>query len=537
MIIDNFYTEFDKSHFYMGMVSQVYRDSSIIQVENLSWLEYRKTKLETLVPNTINFLVLVDSPQGLFIGEIYQSRVSNSDSVHNSMNNGINEKVYPEIGIDVVGLMEQGEDRFKLPGFKTVGITDKVYIANKKTIKQYLNSLELQKELNEKVLSSFATFSNLENHEVNLYPSTLFDRHLLTVGTTNSGKSTSALSIIDKLLLDQKKVMIVDPTGEYSESFNDHEVIKLKLGTDTAISVGDLSMQQWCLLFETNDATQPAVLSDAIRSLRYQKKNMSSGIYEKVNKSVSDVASDMASLLPADKDFIIDDLPQQIASETNQVSNKEVYVKNIFQFNSQQWLVQKVQNKLENTSFRNFFNNEEDLNELMDKLDQFITTPNQSIYIDTSQIGTNDGIGGMIIDLASNYIINKDRKVIEPFVMFIDEVHRYTKILGRESDYYTGLTTIAREGRKKGIFLFLTTQNPQDVSAILLGQVGTFLVHRLTHMEELRSLQNHLSTNNLKQVKNLNKGEAILTSINLLQDIHLKIKKSKRLHSNSTPSL
>lgn len=68
------------------------------------------------------------------------------------------------------------------------------------------------------------------------------------------------------------------------------------------------------------------------------------------------------------------------------------------------------------------------------------------------------------------------------------------------------------KGRKKGIFLFLTSQNPQDVSPILLGQMGTLLIHRLTHDDEIRTVKNHLDEYSVKQVKKLNCGEAILTS-------------------------
>ena len=47
----------------------------------------------------------------------------------------------------------------------------------------------------------------------------------------------------------------------------------MSLGIDTTISPGKVSMQQWTMLFETNSNTQSAVLSEAIRSLRYQQKN------------------------------------------------------------------------------------------------------------------------------------------------------------------------------------------------------------------------------------------------------------------------
>ena len=141
----------------------------------------------------------------------------------------------------------------------------------------------------------------------------------------------------------------------------------------------------------------------------------------------------------------------------------------------------------------------------------------------------------MIIDLISNYVINQDN--INPFVYFIDEVHRYTKSQYSESEFYNGLTLVAREGRKKGIFLFLTTQNPQDVSPILLGQVGTLLVHRLMHNDEIRAIQNHLDDYSIRHVRKLNQGEAILTSVNLLKNIIIRVYKSDRKQYNETPSL
>ncbi|MCF1617104.1 ATP-binding protein [Tetragenococcus koreensis] len=547
MFIDNFYDKIDKSNFYLGMVSQVYRENSVVQVENLSWLSHRKIKSEMLIPNTINYFIIVDSIQGLFIGEVYQSKVAASESVHDSMNNGVTEDVYPELNIDVIGVMKPDEDTFKLAGFYTVGITDKVYIANEKLIEIYLDSIEIKYNSNtdELPLSAFANFSKLENQPVYLNPSTLFDRHIMAVGTTNSGKSTSALSILDKLVENNKKLLIIDPTGEYRDSFTEltqetpkGEVCKLRLGVDTVLSVGEVSNQQWAMLFETNDSTQPAILANAIKSLRYQKKVGQSDIYIKDGRSVIDVGKQMASVTVEDKDFELKFLPDQIAAETDKTNKSgKVYQQESFNFNNNQWLVQKVQYKLDNTSLINFFSNDSSKKNLLQQLDVFLQKPNSALYIDTSAIGTNDGIGGMIIDLISNYLINKQRDEINPFVFFVDEVHRYTKAINSENDYYTGLTSIAREGRKKGIFLFLTTQNPQDVPDILLGQVGTLLVHRLTHVEEIRTIQNHLKANSLGQIKKLDKGEAILTSINLLQDLHLNMNKTNRHHKNDTPQL
>lgn len=63
------------------------------------------------------------------------------------------------------------------------------------------------------------------------------------------------------------------------------------------------------------------------------------------------------------------------------------------------------------------------------------------------------------------------------------------------------------------------------------------LIHRLTSIDELKVISNYLSEQQLKQVKNLNTGEAIFTSVNLLKDLYLKIDKCDRNHHNNTPSL
>ena len=99
------------------------------------------------------------------------------------------------------------------------------------------------------------------------------------------------------------------------------------------------------------------------------------------------------------------------------------------------------------------------------------------------------------------------------------------------------MTLVAREGRKKGIFLFLTSQNPQDVSPVLLGQIETMLIHRLTHNDEIRAIKNHLDDYAVKQVKKLNQGESILTSVNLMRNIFLNITKCNRKQYNGTPLL
>jgi hypothetical protein len=172
---------------------------------------------------------------------------------------------------------------------------------------------------------------------------------------------------------------------------------------------------------------------------------------------------------------------------------------------------------------------------LLDVIEEFVHLPNESLYIDTSSLGASEGIGGMVIDLVSTFVMSRDN--ICPFVFFIDEVHRYAKSRYSDKDYHGGLTLLAREGRKKGIFLYLTTQNPKDVSPILFGQIGTMLIHRLMLNDEIRAVESHLDDYAIKHVRKLNQGEVILTSVNLLHNMFIHVNKSPRTQYNDTPQL
>lgn len=550
MIIDDFYSGInskekenngiDKSSFYLGMVTKVQRNSVTLQVENLSLISHREIRSESLIPNTINYYVVIESITGLFFGEVYKTRIANSDNVHLANK----EKTWPEIEVEILAVMKNGGDKFDLAGSLTAGLMDKVYIANRKIIDKFFESINANNKTEEKCLSSFATLAS-NGKEVTFMPSTLFDKHLMIIGATNSGKSTSALSILDKLINENIRVLIIDPTGEYKNSFSDDKVEKLELGINTKISTGQLNLRDWTRIFDTNDNTQPGVLYQAIKSLKYQFQNdHTEECYKKENEYIKTVDGNLTNI-DEGSEFNLKILYKQVLNESVKTSGIK-YVLDDFKLASNMFLSQKIEEKTNNPSFIKFFSGsnssqEKDMKDLIKEVRDFATGEQEipkSLYIDSSTIGATNSIGGGIIDIICENIITLEKKDISPFVIFIDEVHRYTKNSSLETpDFYSGLTSIAREGRKKGIFLFLTTQNPNDVDKVLLGQVGTLLIHRLTQYDEINAIQNHLNNHRVSQVKKLSTGEAILTSVNLLSDLDLKINKCGKEHDSETPSL
>ena len=540
MTLESLYKGENLQDYYLGKITQVYRSCSIAQIESGKSLMTDRSKFNrSFLPNTINYYVVIDSTAGIFLGEVFENKASRKDPETLSTFGDEANEDYHEISIDTIALISPDSDKFVLSGFKTLGITDKVYLATDSIYQMYLKSLETSRE-QEEPLPPFATFLDRTNADVLVKPSTLFNRHLMCIGSTNSGKSTTSLAILDKLISTGRKALIIDPTGEYRDAFTHAEVTKLTLGVDTTISPSKIRMEQWEKLFETENSSQGAVLSEAITSLRFMKKIGDDSYYYKVGANIDEVQENLASVSNDDTDFNIELLPEQIQAESvcepardNNYNFRYCY--DTLKANANASFVQKIQYQMTNTRFLTFFSNDPQMYNLLDAIDQFVYEPDSSLYIDTSALGAAEGIGGMVIDLVSNYVISQDQ--VYPFVFFIDEVHRYAKSRYSDKEFHGGLTLLAREGRKKGIFLFLTTQRPTDVSSVLFGQIGSLLIHRLMLNDDINTVQNHLDDYAMKHIRKLNQGECILSSVNLLHNMFIQVRKSDRPQYNDTPLL
>lgn len=539
MTIEELYSGRNVEDFYIGKITQVYRSCCVAQVDNVQLMSNRERFSTSFLPNTINYFVIIKSTLGLFLGEVFENKASRKSIFEMSSTADEKNSDYQEINIDTIAIMRPDGTKFDLAGFHQLGITDRVYLAPDEAYQIFLHSLEFSQDVEER-LPAFATYLNRSAAPVSLKPSTLFNRHLMCIGATNSGKSTTALSILDKMVSTKRKALIIDPTGEYRDAFSNDEITKLTLGIDTTISPGKVTMQEWEKLFETTSNSQGAVLAEAITSLRYMHKTGQDKCFYKVGEDIEEVQEALASVGAADCEFDISLLPEQIQAEAVSEPARDdnynfKYCYDMLKANANNPLIQKIQYQMTNTRLLSFFSNDPSMYNLLDVIDEFIHTPEVSLYIDTSSLGAAEGIGGMVIDLVCNFVIQQDN--INPFIFFIDEVHRYAKSRYSEKEFHGGLTILAREGRKKGIFLYLTTQNPKDVSPVLFGQIGTLLIHRLMLNDEIHAVESHLDDYAIKHVRKLNQGEVILSSVNLLHNMFIHVNKSERTQYNDTPLL
>lgn len=135
------------------------------------------------------------------------------------------------------------------------------------------------------------------------------------------------------------------------------------------------------------------------------------------------------------------------------------------------------------------------------------------------------------------------------FNLIIDEAHN---ILSDRSsiesekwkDYRLDVfEEIIKEGRKFGYYLTIASQRPADISATIVSQVHNYFIHRLVNDNDLKMLQNTLSSLDSvtrSTIPNLSPGQAIITGVSFEQPVVVQIDElddSRKPNSSNTDLL
>ena len=77
---------------------------------------------------------------------------------------------------------------------------------------------------------------------------------------------------------------------------------------------------------------------------------------------------------------------------------------------------------------------------------------------------------------------------------------------------------IIKEGRKYGIFLYLSSQRPSDISETITSQIHNYFIHRLVNprdIEKIRKTVSFMGDNSLSLLSSLGQGECIISGPSL----------------------
>ena len=142
---------------------------------------------------------------------------------------------------------------------------------------------------------------------------------------------------------------------------------------------------------------------------------------------------------------------------------------------------------------------------------------NQVIIIDLNS--ANDETVEVISCVISRLIFEKLKTAKNrnqfPINLVLEEAHRYIstesgKVFGDANRIFE---RIAKEGRKYGMFLLVSSQRPSELSRTVLSQCSNFIVHRIQNPEDLshiRQITPHISETILKRLPSIPTQHALI---------------------------
>lgn len=159
-------------------------------------------------------------------------------------------------------------------------------------------------------------------------------------------------------------------------------------------------------------------------------------------------------------------------------------------------------------------------------LDEYINAllgTNQVLNVDISSL--DDSAGEVVIKVLAkillDYLRKQKIKAERPINFIIEEAHRFIKdgvtypVLG-----YNIFERIAKEGRKYGLLLGISSQRPKELSGTVVSQCSNFIIHRIQNPDDLSYISRmvpFINRNTIERLTYLQTGHALVfgTAINL----------------------
>lgn len=379
---------------------------------------------------------------------------------------------------------------------------DRVYAAPHNFVADLPSLMEPDGSSESKVLLRLGSIDVALESSVLIRPEKLFGRHCAILGTTGGGKSWTTARIIEECLNFNSKIILLDATGEY-RGFTGANVSHLHLSSPVSPSTMSIecrlpptsfSESDFIAMFEPSGKVQGPKLRAAIQSLRLADKDptlATNGLIVKAHKDKKPFNESYfrhaSSINDPRQRFDVSRLPEQIVNEC------------VCDYGDPKWkgpndaeigycasLLTRINGILTAAAFKCIFE-KDPKPDLTSKLDDFVPETVNLLRVDLSGVVYEHHAREIVANVIGRHLLYMARNnafKASPVVVFVDEAHNF---LGRQiggEDTVSKLDAfelIAKEGRKFGLNICLTTQRPRDITEGVLSQMGTLVVHRLTN--------------------------------------------------------
>ena len=303
-----------------------------------------------------------------------------------------------------------------------------------------------------------------------LYVDALLGKHFALLGSTGTGKSTSAALILHRICqaAPEGHIVMVDPHGEYAAAFRD---------TGQIFDVSNLQMPYWlmnfeehCEIFLNSEGSQRQVDVDILAKclLAARQKSRLAGELGKitVDSPIPYLLSDLGAAL------------QEAMGKLDKATNSAPYM--------------RIKNKLDEIKsdprYQFMFSGMLVADTMKDFISKLFRLPGGGKPISIIDVsGVPSDVTATVVAVLSRLVFDfaiwgREEKT-RPILLVCEEAHRYVPSEKNADGSSVGriLSRIAKEGRKYGISLGLVTQRPSDLAEGVLSQCGTIISMRLNN--------------------------------------------------------
>lgn len=306
-----------------------------------------------------------------------------------------------------------------------------------------------------------------------MYIDAMLGKHFALLGSTGTGKSTSAALILHRICESSPEghIVMIDPHGEYSAAFKQ---------TGMIFDVSNLQMPYWLMNFEEhcevfltssgNDRQEDMdILSKCLLAARSKNR-----LAEPLGKITVD------SPIP----YLLSDLTNLIQTEMGKLdksTSSAPYMR----------IKTKIDELKADPRFQFMFSGMlvgDTMAEFISKIFRLPSRGKPISIIDVS--GVPSDITATVVAVLSRMVFDfaiwaRDEKT-RPVLLVCEEAHRYVPNEKNADGSSVGriLGRIAKEGRKYGVSLGLITQRPSDLAEGVLSQCGTIISMRLNNVRD-----------------------------------------------------
>lgn len=560
----------------IGKVSFVSFDKLSFEITDFDKLEFNSKGNFYFAKGILDFVTIINNQNEKFIYQV--ERIEDKEKILSAIESSKFDYA-AKVLCNPIGIIENNKLNFDMKSYPF--LQNKVYLTSND---------EYQIIFDVKSDKSIYLGSIKEQFSANFDINKLLTIHSAVLGNTGSGKSTTIRQIlneVEKYNYENLKIHVFDVHNEYSSLKGSKVINVLK---DYQINIGELDLQDWINLVKPSDLVQLPILRISLQianaifggriSETWLKCYLSKNLYNHLQTDAVAKRTKIISLLQG-TGIDVSKYNSQYANFNGE--NEAIFLKALDDKMISKHPNEKdysfIQKQIENSSYQvgsfpdlltalnyTFYleeckgNNqvrnhsatlETRIKEIQSRYTKLFQSSKTDIKKELISVYDVSMLDDDLLLFFSTYlckkIFNKNQQVKlvdrEVNVFFLEEAHRYISRSKDNSQLYEIeiFKKIAREGRKFGCFLYLSSQRPSELSSTVLSQCNNYLLHRIKNNIDLEYLSNtipYITTNQLKRLSFLPTG--VTYAVGELFPIPVEIKVNEPSQNNditSTPKI